>query len=404
MNLTSLLFAAMAAYTQADDSQRGLETIAQKWNIREPSLIFENLTFNLTFGVSDYIKGDLGMVKYTVWDENCESGTSTDTDDAVQIWDSATGVVSGQNGVLSVVDNVTSLLAATTTETSGLVVPTGGNSMQDVAINITLDSSSIRQNSDIYTEDTTTIGAVTAEIRFCFRFELHTPNNLDIDPFEVNFLETIVTLSIDLSDTFDITGIDVAVRDIVVRTANINYGVRAYQCHDNLEELTPNEKLVSRGQGSIIKVCITPDADASDDGIFMRSIDSFAVYSTSSDTISQDIIVNNAAATNQLTSYDSTLCKGSVVCYFSTIFYAGFYTSAASQVAGSGIATMQYGSNRRLRSGDDRNLQDDDAGEAEFEFEFRVVKATETSSPASSIGAILMTGLWLALSGVAALM
>jgi hypothetical protein len=63
---------------------------------------------------------------------------------------------------------------------------------------------------------------------------------------------------------------------------------------------------------------------------------------------------------------------------------------------------MQFGdaSGRRLRLGD-RNLQDDAAAAAEFELQFGVEAITETPSGASSIGAMLMTGL-LALSGVAA--
>jgi hypothetical protein len=99
MKLTSLLFAAMAAYTQADDSQRGLATLAQKWNISEPTFAYESLGFTLTFGVSDYIRGDLGMVKYAVYDENC------DTADAVKIWDSESGTVDASNGVETVTDD-----------------------------------------------------------------------------------------------------------------------------------------------------------------------------------------------------------------------------------------------------------------------------------------------------------
>jgi hypothetical protein len=390
MKLTSLLFAAMAAYTQADDSQRGLATLAQKWNISEPTFSYESLGFTLTFGVSDYIRGDLEMVKYAVWDENC------DTADAAKIWDSKDGVVAGANGV----DNVTDTIGTLITDNES--PPTGGDTMdQAVAITIDLDPSSISQNSDIYSEDTT-VGAVTAEIRFCLRFELHTPNYLDTS-VEVNFLETIVTLTVDLSDGFEIGSIAVEPKDRLVRTANQIYRVRAYQCGEGQAELTQGQKDATRVQGSVIKVCVTPDADAQGDGIFMRSIDSFSFIrdQNAENPVEQVAIETQLAAANLLTTYDNDECKGSLICHFSTILFANFYTSVGS-VDGAGIASMQFGSARRLRS-DSRSLQEDSAAAAEFELEFGVAATLEIPSGASSIGAMLMTGL-LALSGVAALM
>jgi hypothetical protein len=245
MKFTSLLFAAMAAYTQADDSQRGLATLAQKWNISEPTFAYESLGFTLTFGVSDYVRGDLEMVKYAVWDENC------DTDGAVKIWDSETGVVDGPNGVLEVTDDSLLLISNAGSPPSG-----GDNMSQDVAITIKLDSESISQNSNIYSEDTT-VGAVTAAVRFCLRFELHTPSYLATS-VEVNFLETIVTLTVDLSDGFEIGSIAVEPKDRLVRTANQIYRVRAYQCGEGQAELTQGQKDATRVQGSVIKVCVAP--------------------------------------------------------------------------------------------------------------------------------------------------
>jgi hypothetical protein len=329
------------------------------------------------------------MVKYAVWDENCDSP------DAVQIWDSGTGGVNLPNGVTSVSSDETALEVGTN--------PSGGDNHDKlIPITIQLDSNSISQNSNIYSEDTT-MGAVTAEIRFCVRFELHTPSSLDT-PVEVNFLETIVTLTVDLSDGFEIGSIAVEPKDRLVRTANQVYRVRAYQCGDGEVELTQAQKDGTRVQGSVIKVCVTPDEDAVNDGIFMRSIDSFSFIrdQASGTPVEQVAVQNQAEALNLLTTYSNSDCTGSLVCHFSTILFAQFYTSVGS-VDGSGIASMQFGSNtRRLRSGD-RNLQDDAAAAAEFELQFGVAAITETPSGASSIGAMLTTGL-LALSGVAALM
>jgi hypothetical protein len=390
MKLTSLLFAAMAAYTQADDSQRGLATLAQKWNISDPTFVYNSLTFTLAFGVSDYIKRDLDMVKYTVWDENC------DTAEGVPLWPAAAG-----NGITSVTnDTATSLMLSV----GG--VPSGGDSMsQDVGITIAIDSATVSANSNIYTEDTT-VGAVTAEIRFCVRFELHTPKYL-ATVVEVNLLETLVTLSVDLSDGFEIGSIAVEPKDRLVRTANQVYRVRGYQCGVNEVELTEAEAAATRVQGSVIKVCVTPDEEATADGIYMRSIDSFSfnrdVGVEGATPVVQVAVLNKVEAANLLTTYSNAACTGTLVCHFSTILFANFYTSVGS-VDGAGIASMQFGdaSGRRLRLGD-RNLQDDAAAAAEFELQFGVEAITETPSGASSIGigAMLMTGL-IALSGVAA--
>ena len=388
MKLTSLLFAAMTAYTQADDSQRGLATLAQKWNISDPSFTYDSLTFTLTFGVSDYIKGDLGMVKYTVWDEKCDST------DGVQIWDSDTFPAGPSGGVPNGVSDVSDDIDINLRDSVG-GSPSGGDLMdQNVEITIEIDSSTISANSNLYSEDTT-VGAVTAEIRFCVRFELHTPANL-VTPVEVNFLETLVTLSVDLSDGFEIGSIAVEPKDRLVRTANQVYRVRGYQCGVNQIALSLAETEETRVQGSVIKVCVTPDDDALNDGIHMRSIDSFSFVRDIS--VVQVAVVDKAEAPNLLTTYDNAGCVGTLVCHFSTILFANFYTSVG-RVDGTGIASMQFGSNRRLRSGD-RNLQADDvAAAAEFELEFGVDAIIETASGASSIGAMLMTGL-LVLSGV----
>jgi hypothetical protein len=94
------------------------------------------------------------------------------------------------------------------------------------------------------------------------------------------------------------------------------------------------------------------------------------------------------------------------ICSFETMLFANFYTALGS-VAGSGVASMQFGTNtsRRLRSGAaaaGRNLQDDEvAGASEFELDFPIAEADNGTSGASSMG--VMSLALLALTGVAAL-
>jgi hypothetical protein len=134
--------------------------------------------------------------------------------------------------------------------------------------NITLDSASIYDSTRIYSEDT--LGSqVTAEIRFCVRFELKTIGPTAV---EVNLLETLITLNADLTDGFEIGSIAVEPKDKLVHTANQVYQVVGFRCDANdalISNLTPiNQRIV-------VRVCVGPDAEATADGIKMHSIDLF---------------------------------------------------------------------------------------------------------------------------------
>merc|ERR1711971_1284007 len=95
-------------------------------------------------------------------------------------------------------------------------------------------------------------------------------------------------------------------------------------------------------QGSLISVCIKPDADGIADGIKMRSVDSFE---WTRDAITQAAVESGVAAGNLLTSYDETACNGGDYCQFQTILFAAFYATEG-QVSGNGVASMQFGTRR----------------------------------------------------------
>jgi hypothetical protein len=252
-------------------------------------------------------------------------------------------------------------------------------------VNITIDPEAISQNDLLYTEDTSG-SQVTAEIRFCVRFGLYTKS---VTSVEVNFLETLVTLNVDLTDGFEIGSIAVAPRDRLVRTANQVYLVIGYRCD------AANDKVVidlAITQGTVVKVCVEPDAEATADGIKMRSIDDFTWSRNSPNTVNQPAIVGrNRVAANQLTTLVCT--GGQQICSFETILFAAFYTTPGA-VLGAGVASMQFGTTnngRRLRGDSEgRDLQEDDAAAAaEFELDFDVAQATaEGTSGAASYGMV----------------
>ena len=355
-------------------------TLAQKWNISEDvSFEYSGLSFDLGYTVSDYIlndNADDGMARVNLFDQRCkEEGVfilANETtgiksivlnDDAI---DGALGVTNADDGFAGLLMN------------------------RNVGVNITLDSESISENSLLYSEDTS--GAqVSAEIRFCVRFGLHTKSATSV---EVNFLETLVTLNVDLTDGFEIGSIAVEPRDRLVRTANQVYLVEAYRCTTDVDEdglPIPEPDATAINQGTVVRVCVMPDEDARGDGIRMRSVDDFTWSRSFPNTVNQPAIVGrNVVARNDLTTLVCT--PGSLYCNFETILFAAFYTTAGA-VAGSGVASMQFGSTdngigRRNLRGDEeeRMLQDDDAAAAaEFELDFDVQQATPygTSSAAS---------------------
>jgi hypothetical protein len=127
------------------------------------------------------------------------------------------------------------------------------------------------------------------------------------------------------------------------------YLLEGFQCGWNAanDALTETELIATRRrQGSVIRVCVKPDAEAVTAGIRMRSLDDFTF---SRGLVNQPAITGyNQEANNGLTSLS---CRNGVdVCVFGTILFAAFYTSQCTGVVfGSGTGSMQFGT-RRLRA------------------------------------------------------
>ena len=372
MKYTATLFASMAAVASA---QRNLASLAEKWNLTEPTFAFDANTFSLAFPVTNFIID--GQAQYSLWTSpDCQS------DDGKSLQDSA-------------VFATHSLIPNNALET-GASQDSGAFSGRAAQINVTIDpetiSSDVAVTDGIYSQETVN-NQVIATVKFCVRFGLWTTTDMVETPVEVNFLETLLTLFVDLTDGFQIGALEVEPKDQLVRTANQAYEVSGYECSATSNDpLTAAERERPRNQGEIIHVCVTPEAEAQDDGIFMKSIDEFAW--TRDDTIRQAAIDNNRESGNLLTSYDFAACQGALVCKFSSILFAQFYATPG-QVNGEGVASMQFGSatappsaRRQLRA--DRYLQaeDEGAGAAEFELDFEVNQAEARTG--SGVGSLSM--------------
>ena len=341
-------------------------TLQQKWNLTANGFAYDTLSFTLDYITSDFILNN--MMNAIIYDEQCQEGN----------------------------------VLIPSTELNYTVVPDAtppgvGDATRNAAVAIDMNPATI-SNSVTYSEQTIS-GQVVAQVRFCMRFGLLTNT---ATPIEVNFLETIVTLTVDLTDGFSIDTITVAPKDVAIKTASQSYQVEGYQCDAFTNEpLSEAELAASRNQGTIIRVCVRPDQTARDDGIFMRSIDSFAWerdYDGVIGIVTQPAVENREPASNQLTDLYCT--SGDAVCAFETILFAALFRTPGA-ITGSGIASLQFGSDpivssrRNLRQSS-RAIQEDDEGiaaTAEFQLDMEVIPVrnpyyTSYTSSATSVSSL----------------
>jgi len=241
---TTLLFIATAATatmktTMAQKEDRALATLAEKWNIADPAFAYDGLDFTFDYPVSNFI--DQGLAYYEVYDSGCKEGGNLVT----------TGFT---------LSPLVDVIAGSVTDDAAFAID--GKTAQ---VPIAVTANDITSNTDVYSE-TNTAGSMGASIVFCVRFGLNTPGD---SPVEVNFLESVVTLSVDLSSGFSIDDINVTPKDQLINTAAQAYTVGGYMCQPGTD--TPVvDAATTLSQGSLITVCIKPA-----DGIKMRSVDSF---------------------------------------------------------------------------------------------------------------------------------
>jgi hypothetical protein len=313
------------------NTSRGLASLTEKWNITTPTFDYTNLEFHLNSGVSDYLTD--GMVEYSIWDQYCQEG-----------------------------GNLVAMGALNSTISPIVGEQLDGSGTRSVSIGVTVQPEEISLEPNVY-EESDVNGERTAVIAVCIRLSLNTPGNTSI---EVNFLETVVVLTAQLTDGFQIDEILVAPKGRLVRTANQAYQLEAFQCDEAFVELSATEKAVARNQGAIIRICVRPNADARPDGVKMREIQSLT-FSRTDPTISQIAVEDRRPAVNGLTSL--TCNAGDNICMVETILTAQFF-GTPSVVTGVGIGSMQFGTGAgSLRSGMTRALQQEStaAGTAEFD-------------------------------------
>jgi hypothetical protein len=176
-------------------------------------------------------------------------------------------------------------------------------------------------------------------------------------------------------------GVMVGPADIVNTINLVNftlaYNLDAFVCDtNNAPTIVPVYE-----QGDIFRICITPDEEATTDGLFMRQLDSM-YYSKDGVELIQYAIEGGVADFFGFSEFECT--PGTSVCWVETILRAEWF-AVPGLVTMSGIGTLQFGSGSRrslnnlITDGNQRELQNQNGEERGiFTFEFPVTTFQET--------------------------
>ena len=241
--------------------------------------------------VSDFVVDT--MTDYSIWDVGCEDGGYLLSNDIINV------VKSTQ---------------------PGFVQNAAGTGNRMIELDLKLVSEEIVNDPRIFT-DVLVDGKANAIVEFCVRFKLTTPGGA----VEVNFLESLVTLYVDLTDGFAIGNLIVSPKIVVEETANQGYEVDAFFCDVDGSPLNEEEANAPRNPGAELKICVVPTQKSLDEGVLMRAIESFYFYRIDErgNKMIQDAIVNRTAAANGLTA--GLNCDAGTHCEFSSLIKADFY-------------------------------------------------------------------------------
>jgi hypothetical protein len=163
------------------------------------------------------------------------------------------------------------------------------------------------------------LNGTAAIIGFCLRVDY---NYVDGDGFteSINFYETNVTITVDLTANFTLTGIsaDRTTADAEAANADLDYPVEAYIClDDNSEVDTPG----ALEQGSILQVCVRIDDTVETQNVFVEDILTFQVSQPDGTATASTVI--SSGVPDPLT--DKT-CREGGICNVKTQLLSKFFT------------------------------------------------------------------------------
>jgi hypothetical protein len=181
------------------------------------------------------------------------------------------------------------------------------------------------------------LNGTAAIIGFCLRVDY---NYVDGDGLveSINFYETNVTITVDLTANFTLSGIssDRVSADAEAANADLDYPVEAYIClEDNSEVFTPG----ALEQGSILQVCVRIDGAVETQNVFVEDILTFIVSQPDGDATPSTVI--SSGVPDPLT--DKT-CREGGICNVKTQLLSKFFVDMnPGDLRVDGVAILAFG-------------------------------------------------------------
>mmetsp|Transcript_25956 Transcript_25956/g.29530 ORF Transcript_25956/g.29530 Transcript_25956/m.29530 type:complete len:611 (-) Transcript_25956:533-2365(-) len=223
------------------------------------------------------------------------------------------------------------------------------------------------------------------ELKFCVRLGLYADTCADTcatcanpDPTcvvseEINFFESVVTVTISFDGNFEVLGIGVAPKEQGQTSAAVVYTASAELCGATAEAGNGGKTATEYGQavkvdnnfnqGAAIMVCISLDKDAKDAEVEINKIKSFIwTQETAGSTPKTQVGIDaDGLAGNGLTiqSPIQNSPVGTENVIVTSVLFAAFYEEVGS-VKASGEVEMSFARRRRLGTTDNRRLQEAD--------------------------------------------
>ena len=181
------------------------------------------------------------------------------------------------------------------------------------------------------------VNGTAAIIGFCLRVDY---NYVDGDGLteSINFYETNVTINVDLTANFTLSGIsaDRTSADAEAANADLDYPVEAYICLEDNTEVTDPGALE---QGSILQVCVRIDDEVETQNVFVEDILTFIVSQPDGDATPSTVI--SSGVPDPLT--DKT-CREGGICNVKTQLLSKFFTDVApGDLRVDGVAILAFG-------------------------------------------------------------
>lgn len=263
------------------------------------------------------------------------SSLQTEENIQVEIYDQGCRDNNGDTPYLVDTDNVLipelSLKAPALVSTTRQAVPSSSSSSsstaQNLELSITIDPDGIVNDSQIYNVD-------ESVIRFCVRVMVFVDGTI-----EVNYVETVVTIDVDLTDGFAVEETRTAPKERLDKRAMFRGEVEGYFCDPSNQRLEERPGYsIAYTQGTRVRVCIVPTEETRRSGLGLSNIWSFE-YQREFDQVDdliQPVVERGLPATNALSEVSCT----SDLCVIETLLFASYFQSLGP-LRGEGIAILK---------------------------------------------------------------